>query len=150
MAELLTDPRHERFLTEYLMVPRKDRPTMTQMASALGVTERTLRSWKERKDIMDAWAERAREGAASPEHLQAVMTQVLKDAQDSSYRQRASAQKLYLEFVKAISPPAPVQVNVGGDASQLSDEQLRQLKAELIEQEFEARKLRLVVNNEGM
>ncbi len=123
---MLDDGRHIR-LVNWLTTPPHDRQPRTQKALAeeLGVSERTIRDWKERPEVRAAWEKQAKEVAGDPEKVSMALDQLYKTAMDPEHRQHVAAMKLWLEAVEAIRPPS-VDINITSKkVSELSDEELR-------------------------
>lgn len=127
MAEL-DDPRHQDLLN-WLLTPKANRnpPTQKAFAEKWGVSERTVRDWRDAPKFQDAWREGVRDAVASPERTHEILEALAVTARDSAARGQVGAAKLFFEQTGSILPIAPKTT----DASSLTDEQLHALLAEL-------------------
>ncbi len=125
----LDDPRHQR-LVDWLTTPKQERvpSTAKQLAVELGVSERTLRDWKERPQIREQWEDQARKVVGSPERAQDVLEAMYQRAIDSTDAKQVQAAKLYLEAIEAIKPPT-VEVRSVSDLAKVSDDELQAMIA---------------------
>lgn len=125
----LEDVRHQR-LVDWLTTPKQERrpSTAKELAVELGVSERTLRDWKERPSIRGAWEEQAKIVVGSPERAQDVLEAMYQRALDSTDPKQVQAAKLYLEAIDAIKPPT-VEVRSVSDLARVSDEELQAMIA---------------------
>jgi 2-hydroxychromene-2-carboxylate isomerase len=138
MAEL---SREQEAYVDWLCTPKKDRDPATTVALAqkLGVNDRTLRVWRQREDFREEWNRRSKAVVGSPERTAQVIDELFAAAMDRESGKQVSAAKLYLETVGALQPPE-VKVQVS-NTSDLTDEQLNALMAEMTAIEAAKRKL---------
>ena len=136
----LEDPRHQRFV-DWLTTPKSERqPVMLKdLAFELGVSDRTLRDWKERPAIRAVWEEQAKKVVGSPERAQDVLEAMYARAVDSTDPKQVQAAKLYLEAIEAIKPPT-VEVRSVSDLAKVSDDELQAMIAATAGQMLEERK----------
>lgn len=136
----LEDPRHQRFV-DWLTTPKSERqPAMLKdLASELGVSDRTLRDWKERPAIRAVWEEQAKKVVGSPERAQDVLEAMYARAVDSTDPKQVQAAKLYLEAIEAIKPPT-VEVRSVSDLAKVSDDELQAMIAATAGQMLEERR----------
>lgn len=125
----LEDARHQR-LVDWLTTPKGERQPRTQkgLAGELGVSERTLRDWRDRADVRAAWESQAREVVGSPERAQDVLEAMYARALDSTDPKQVQAAKLYLEAIDAIRPPT-VEIRDSRDLAKVSDDELQAMIA---------------------
>jgi hypothetical protein len=126
----LEDARHLK-LVNWLTTPPNQREPRTQKAFAesLGVSERTIRDWKERPEVRAAWEKQAKEVAGDPEKVSMALDKLYQTAMDPEHKQHVQAMKLWLEAVEAIRPPS-LDVSFSNKTSaELSDEELRAMIA---------------------
>jgi len=135
----LADPRHQR-LVDWLTTPKQERQplTMKELAVDLGVSDRTLRDWKERREIREVWEEQAKKVVGSPERAQDVLEAMYQRAIDSTDAKQVQAAKLYLEAIEAIKPPT-VEVRSVSDLARVSDDELQAMIAATAGQMLEER-----------
>ena len=121
----LDDPRHQEFL-EWLCTLKKDRQpsTMAALADKLGVHVRTLRDWKERPDFIKAHEALVRRLTGAPERTQEVLAALHETALDREHRQHVAAAKTWLDQTGWLGAQVTKE---SGDATKLTDEQLRSL-----------------------
>jgi hypothetical protein len=126
---ILDDPRHVR-LVDWLVTPKSERQprTLAGLAEELGVSDRTLRDWRERSDVRQLWEKRSREVVGSPERAQEVIDALYQRAMDSQDAKQVQAAKLYLEAVDAIRPPT-VEIRDSRDLAKVTDEELQAMIA---------------------
>jgi len=136
----LEDPRHQRFV-DWLTTPKSERQpvTMKELAVEFGVSDRTLRDWKERPAIRAVWEEQAKKVVGSPERAQDVLEAMYQRAVDSSDPKQVQAAKLYLEAIEAIKPPT-VEVRSVSDLAKVSDDELQAMIAATAGQMLEERR----------
>jgi hypothetical protein len=136
----LEDPRHQR-LVDWLTTPKQERQPATakDLARELGVSERTLRDWKERSYIREQWESQAKKVVGSPERAQDVLEAMYQRAIDSTDAKQVQAAKLYLEAIEAIKPPT-VEVRSVSDLAKVSDDELQAMIAATAGQMLEERK----------
>lgn len=138
-ATPLTSTEKQRFL-EWLLTPAGDREprTMDALADELGVTRRTLTTWKTQdKEFMEAWEARYLATVGSPEKKQRLLDVLEKTASDPDDPKHVQAIKTYFDIVEGLRPQK-VQLEVSGDATTLPTEVLEKLFAEKLEQQREA------------
>jgi len=135
----LEDPRHQR-LVDWLTTPKQERQPSTakDLARELGVSERTLRDWKERSYIREQWEDQAKKVVGSPERAQDVLEAMYQRAIDSTDAKQVQAAKLYLEAIEAIRPPT-VEVRSVSDLAKVSDDELQAMIAATAGQMLEER-----------
>ena len=112
---------------------------LKDLASELGVSDRTLRDWKERPAIRAVWEEQAKKVVGSPERAQDVLEAMYARAVDSTDPKQVQAAKLYLEAIEAIKPPT-VEVRSVSDLAKVSDDELQAMIAATAGQMLEERK----------
>lgn len=144
MADLLADPRKQRLLDWLTTIPSEREPaTKKELATELGVVDRTLRSWQNEPAFRREWEKRAFEVAGDPDRTQRVLDALYEAATDRGARDRVSAAKHFLEATGAIKPP-PMQVEVSSRVQELSDQELDELialEAARVRKEREAREM---------
>lgn len=125
----LEDPRHQR-LVDWLTTPKQEREPKTAKALAveLGVSERTIRDWKERPEVRELWEVQAKQVVGSPERAQDVLEAMYQRAMDSTDPKQVQAAKLYLEAIDAVKPPT-VNVQTRSDLARVSDDELQAMIA---------------------
>ena len=101
---------------------------LKDLAFELGVSDRTLRDWKERPAIRAVWEEQAKKVVGSPERAQDVLEAMYLRAMDSTDPKQVQAAKLYLEAIDAVKPPT-VNVQTRSDLAQVSDDELQAMIA---------------------
>ena len=112
--------------------------TMKELAVDLGVSDRTLRDWKERREIREVWEEQAKKVVGSPERARDVLEAMYQRAIDSTDAKQVQAAKLYLEAIEAIKPPT-VEVRSVSDLARVSDDELQAMIAATAGQMLEER-----------
>lgn len=136
----LEDPRHQRFV-DWLTTPKGERQPklLRDLASELGVADRTLRDWKEKPAIRAVWEEQAKKVVGSPERAQDVLEAMFARAVDASDPKQVQAAKLYLEAIEAIKPPT-VEVRSVSELAKVSDDELQAMIAATAQGMLEERK----------
>jgi hypothetical protein len=140
----LTDARHIRLVDWLTTAPKLREPsTFKELAAELGVSDRTLRDWKQRPEVRSQWEKRAVEVAGDPERTQRILDALYAAATDPEARDRVQAAKAWADMTGAIKPPAKETVALTKDTiKQITDADLDRLIAETamqMKQEREAK-----------
>jgi len=126
----LLDSRQLQYL-EWLVTPGPERNPRTQaeMSRLLGVDPTTLRRWEKKPVFKKEWDNRVSEIQGSPERTQRLLDALYAKALEGDNR----AAQLYLQATNrlVVAPSAPQTTN----ASELTDEELDKLLANLAERE---------------
>ena len=141
MMPALNDPKHEALLEWTLCPPHQRQPaTLKELADHLGVTDRSLRNWKERDDFQAEWRRRFNEAAGSMDRLKTILDVLYADIEDEELgkNDRRQAAKLYFDIAKQVAPPEPDE-KPSAHASELSDEELKELLSQAALKELEER-----------
>jgi hypothetical protein len=126
----LDDARHQRLLEWELTAPAsRDPKTANALAALLGVSDRTLRDWRDKPEFQAAWKLGFQAVAGSMERTKALLDQLYADAMDEKNDKRTQSAKLYWDIARAISPPEP-EVQSSRRAHELSDAELRSMLSE--------------------
>lgn len=133
------DPRWERVLEWELTPPASRTPkTMNALAAELGVSDRTIRGWKEKPEFQAAWQVAFKDVAGSMERTKAILDQLYSDSIDADNDKRVQAAKLHWDISRAIAPPEP-EMTASRRAQELSDSELVELLSQAALEELEAR-----------
>jgi DNA-binding transcriptional MerR regulator len=126
----LLDSRQIEYL-EWLVTPSSERVPRTQqeMARQLGADPKTLRRWEKKPSFKKEWDRRVTEIQGSPERTQRLLDSLYAKALGGDNR----AAQLYLQATnRLVVAPPPSQTT---NASELSDEELDKLLANLAQRE---------------
>lgn len=104
----------EKFLNEYCLVPRSERPTLQAWADANGVEVRTLYRWKKTEPFIKEWNKRWHQDIAHPDTVVPIIENLMEIAKSKNSPQAVAAAKLYLEMTRQLAPPE-VKVTVTPD-----------------------------------
>lgn len=135
---------------DWLCTPPKDRElkTMQAFADQLGVERRRLTEWKTTdKEFMEAWEKRYLATIGNPGRKQEIMDNLFRTATDPDDPKHVQAARTYFEIDGSLKP-ARMEVNVTRDTKDLSLEQIEELLAVKAANELEARRLRVVGDDE--
>lgn len=122
---VLDDPRHQELLLWELTAPAsRDPQTMNALAAKLGVSDRTLRDWRDKPEFQAAWKLGFQAVAGSLERTKALLDQLYADSMDVENDKRTQSAKLYWDISRAIAPPAP-EAKSSRRAQELTDDELR-------------------------
>ena len=121
----------QRYLDWLLTPPREREPrTMEALADELGVTRRTMTTWRTQdKEFMETWERMYLSTIGNPGRKQEIMDTLFRTASDPDDPKHVQAAKTYFE-IEGSMKPARMEVNVTRDTSKLSDEELQSLIAD--------------------
>lgn len=116
----------------------RDPQTMNALAAKLGVSDRTLRDWRDKPEFQAAWKLGFQAVAGSMERTKALLDQLYADSMDVENDKRTQSAKLYWDISRAIAPPEP-EVLTSRRAQTLSDTELRSMLSDAAAEELAAR-----------
>lgn len=117
-------------LIKWLCTPIKARSPRSeqQLAQQIGVTLRTLRTWKNQDEFLRAWEIHYLRTIGSPERRQEIMDTLYMTATDNDDPKHVQAAKTYNDILNSLQPQR-IEVTVSGKPSELTEEQLNELLA---------------------
>ena len=125
----ITDFRKQRLLAWLCTPPtERDPHTLTELADELGVTRRTLTTWKtDDKEFLNAWEKLYLKTIGNPEVKMKIMKTLEQTATDPDDPKHVQAAKTYFEIEGSVKPQK-MEVQVAQrPAKELSDEELAEL-----------------------
>lgn len=136
----ITDFRKQTYLA-WLCTPLKERDprNQTALAKQLGVGRETLSRWKDDKEFIEAWEKMYLKNIGDPSRKSEIMDTLYATATDKDDPKHVAAAKQYFEIEGSVKP-AKVEVQVTGNAKDLTDEQLSALLADKAVTEINSRK----------
>lgn len=139
----ITDFRKQAAL-RWLCTPIKEREpkTFIALAEELGVDRRTIQSWRDDKEFLEAWEKLYLRTIGDPGKKSDIMATLYRTATDPDDPKHVQAAKAYFE-IEGSMKPAKMEVTVQRPAAELTDDQLATLLAERAEAE-KAQRIRAV------
>ena len=136
----ITDWRKQAFL-DWLCTPASEREpaTMEAFSDTVGMTRRTLSSWKKDDEFLEHWEKRHRATIGNPDRVNEVLNVLYKTATDIDDPKHISAAKEFLNHVEGTRPQKVDVTVTRADASSLSDDQLMELLASRAADELDRR-----------
>lgn len=124
----------DKFLTEYCLVPKSERPTLDNWSREHGVDVRTLYRWKKDERFIKEWNKRWHRDIAHPDTVVPIIENLMDIAQSKNSPQAVQAAKLYLELTRQLAPPE-VKVTVTPDQTlaAMSDQEIYDRLHKIIE-----------------
>lgn len=139
VEQLLDDPRKQRLLEWELTPPATRQPkTLKDLAADMGVSDRTLRDWKDKPEFQAAWRVAFQAIAGSMERTKAILDVLYADSIDPENDKRVQAAKLHWDISRAIAPPEPEQKD-SRRARELSDADLLAMLSDAAMEELRER-----------
>lgn len=127
----LDDPRKEELLQWLVTAPElRELETHDQLGAKLGVSRRTLYTWKHEKEFHDEWDERAVAAAGDPERTQRVLDALFAQAVNPESQKQVQAAKAWADIAGIIKPPKKEAPSINTD--DLTAAQIDELLVELL------------------
>jgi uncharacterized protein YecE (DUF72 family) len=131
---LLSDPRKEAYLQWLVTAPsEREFKTVTEFAASVGVHRRTVYDWRQEKEFLAEWDERARAIAGDPEKTTMLLDALFKQAVDADSPKQVQAAKAWADIAGVIKPPKQ-QAKQDGLSADLSKDEIDKLLIELLSQ----------------
>ena len=134
------DWRRKAYMDWLCTIPEdRDPRTQKDFSEKIGLTEQTLRNWKNDPHFMADWEMQYRKTVGSPEKAQRVIQRLFETAEDRTDPRQVPAARAYLEAIDAIKPKKVDVTVVKSPAKDLTDDELYRILAERAEQELRDR-----------
>lgn len=135
----MSHPLIQRYIHWLLTpVPEREPPNQQRLAEELGVTYKTMKEWKNRREFLAEWERQYLKHIGSPERKSHIMDTLYKTATDGDDPKHVQAAKEYFAIEGSLKPQR-MDVTVSRDASELSDDQINAMLAAHAQSEAERR-----------
>jgi len=134
MANELADPRHVR-LCEWLLakqIGEHNPATYVELGDELGVSDRTLRDWRDKPEFQARLRELTIQVVGDPERIRQLMDSMFAQALDPESSKQVQAASVWAKMAGVLTPKPKVAESSRSELLDLSSQELDKLALELL------------------